>query len=442
MAAYLNVFRPHSPQQELALFFATAIGLLACGIQFGKTKVGSVWMKLKNHTFTDPTDNFLIVAPTYKILTQSTLPPYLQIMKDFGIFSKADMTLKVHGGGTVYMRSATDPDSVVGITNIRAIWGDEAGLFSLYFSENLAARAAFRAAQTLYTTSPYTLNWLYKDIIRPKMRDPKARPDVTLIQAASWENPYFPREVIDRNRLTMDSRRFNALFGGQWERPAGMVYDCYDEDENQVEPFQLPAGTRFVGGIDWGFNHPFVFKVRAITPEGRHYGVSEFYQTGLTIADAVKVVKQRCLVYGVGPVYCDPAQPAHIEELCRHKIQAIPAENDIRLGIDRHYELLKTRRLKFFRGMNPHTLDEIESYHYPEPDELDPDDNAKDHLPVKQHDDAMDCDRYITVMTFSAHQRHAPSVPSEQSNAQESHETRIKRLSRRPRVNGTESWSA
>ena len=112
----------------------------------------------------------------------------------------------------------------------------------------------------------------------------------------------------------------------------------------------------------------------------------------------------------------------------------------MRLGIDKHYELLKTRRLKYFRGMNPYTLDEIESYHYPEQQELAPDKDAKDHGPVKQNDDALDADRYVSVMTFSAHERRAPMVPGEQKK-QETQFDRIERLKRRPKVGGTENWS-
>lgn len=412
---------------------------MACGIQAGKTKTGSIWMKIQNHRFIEPEDNFLIVAPSYKILQQSTLPPYLECMRGMGSFSKADMSLKIHGGGTVYMRTGTDPNAIVGITNIRAIWGDEAGLFSLYFSENIAARAAFRSAQTLYTTSPYTLNWLYKDIIRPKHRDPKARPDVTLIQAASWDNPYFPKETIARHRLTMDPRRFKTMFGGEWERPAGLVYDCFDEVENQCEPMALPAGTRLFGGIDWGFSHPFVFKIRAVTPGGMHYGIHEFYRTGMTVAEVVPVVRQRCQSYGVELVYCDPAQPAHIEELNRNGIKAVAANNEVRLGIDRHYELLKTRRLKYFRGLNPHTLDELESYHYADEPEIDQDKDAKERGPVKQNDDCCDADRYLSVMLHATAEKRIPVVPEEQK--QEDQFARIARLKAKRQAPKWENWS-
>ncbi len=435
-------WRAHSEKQERALFSERPITVVATGIQWGKTSVGAVRSKIALHTHTEATDNFLVVAPTYKIMQQSTLPPFLRMMIGCGEYRKADGEFKVHGGGTVYFRTGTDPDSIVGITNVRAVWGDEAGLFSLYFWENLQARASFREAPITLTTSPYTLNWLYKEIIRPLQRNAGSRPDVELVQAASNENPHFPKSEFERRKLTMDPRRFKAMYGGEWEKPAGLVYDCFDEDENQCEPFALPTGTRYYGGIDWGFNHPFVFKVRAVTPAGRHYGVSEFCKGGLTISDVVAVVKQRCQVYGVGPVYCDPAQPAHIEELCRAGVRAIAADNDIRIGVDRHYELLKTRTLKYFRGSNPHTLDEIESYHYPEPEDLDTDDDAKDVLPVKQNDDCMDCDRYISISTFRVGEKRQPLVPGDAAKQEGQHD-RIERLKRdRPRRGGSENWSA
>lgn len=436
-----NGFRPHSIKQELALFFATALGVLACGIQFGKTIVGAVWMAMKCHTYTDPSDNFLIVAPTYKILTQSTLPPFLELMRGRGTFNKADMTFKVDGGGTVYMRSAENPDSVVGITNVRGIWGDEAGLYGLYFSENLAARAAFKGAQILYTTSPYTLNWLYKDIILPKLRNSTARPDVTLIQAASWENPYFPKDVIERNRKTMDGRRFNAMFGGSWEKMEGLVYDCWDDAENICKPFTLPAATRFLGGIDWGHTQPFVLKVRAVTPNGMHYGVSEFYKTGMTISDIIDVCRSKMSMWGIERFYCGPDRPENISELCRNGIPASAAQNDVLLGIDMHYQLIKSRRYKIFEGTAPYTMDEMSKYHWPSPSEIGQDKDDKQRNPVKQDDHAVDADRYLSIMTANqdATKRKA-HTPEEQKKVDV--QTQMERLkSKRVSTDRTEKWS-
>ena len=403
-------------------------------------------MKQQNHTYIDPSDNFLIVAPTYKILTQSTLPPYLQIMRDMGTFSKSDMVFKINGGGTVYMRSGTDPDSVVGITNIRALWGDESGLFTLYFAENLAARAAFRRAQTLYTTSPYSLNWIFKDIIRPKLKDPASRPDVTLVQAASWDNPFFPKDVIERNKLTMAPRRFNAMFGGMWERMSGIVYDCFDETENTCKPFALPPGTKYVAGVDWGFTVAFAMSVRAITPDGFHFKVAEFYRTGLGPAQKVEAAKRLKLIYDIEMFYCDPEEPASIAEFNSNGIPAVAADNSVKRGIELHWELIKTRRFKIFEGTSPYTLDEIETYHWPEEHELRPDQDQKDPNPVAANNHCLDSDRYITIMTVrkvtdnDGGRKRRPSVPSEGGKKLD-HHAETERLKRGPRGGGAEEWS-
>jgi len=436
----LAEWRPHSEKQELALFFSTIWAIIATGVQWGKTEVLAIWMKMQMHTFTDPSDNFILTSPSFPIMSQSTLPPFLALMEGLGRHDKKFNCFVMNQGGTCWFRTGTDPDSVVGIRNTRAVGCDEMGKYSLYFWQNIQGRAAPRAARILGVTSPYTLNFLYKEFIKPKALNPNARPDVTLIQAKSIENPYFSRERYEMAEKTMDPRRFAMMFGGEWGDVIGRVYDCFDEVENQCKPFVLPAGTRYVGGIDWGHTHAFVFKIRAITPDGRHFGVHEFYKTGLTISDIVTAVKRLCQVYDVSLVYCAPERPENILELNRAGVSAIPADNSVRLGIDRHYELLKTRRLKYFEGMNPYTLDELASYHYAEPEELRPDQNAKDRDPVKQNDDAVDADRYISVMTFLRDQKTSPFVPQEVPKKSTDPHKDLARLLKGPRKGGAEEW--
>lgn len=434
-------FVPHSDKQEQAIFSDAPIVICGTGIQWGKTRVGAIKTKMAMHTFTSKDDNFLILAPTYKIMQQSTLPAFLTIMEGCGDYSSQRAEFKVHGGGTGYFRTATDPDSIVGVTDVRFIWGDEAGKYSLYFWENIQARAGFKEAQIVLTTSPYTLNWIFKEFIRPKFKDPTARPDCQLIQATSWENPYFPKSTVERARKNMDPRRFNMMFGGQWDKVEGLVYDCFDEQENQVAMFPIPTDARYFAGVDWGHTDPFVLVVHAILPNGRRFQVSETYKTGLTISDIVTICKQKKDIFRIEQFYCDPSQPAHIEELCRNGVSAVGAVNDIRPGVDWVYELIKSRHLKFIAGSNPHTIDEIETYHYPEPADLTPDQSSKEQKPVGQNDHAMDALRYLSIMTKSIGAlRKVPTAPEEQLKPTDPY-ARMKLVRTKKRYgNGTESW--
>lgn len=410
------------------------------------TTIGAVKSRIAACTFTDPEDNFIIVAPTYKIMSQSTLPAFLKFMDGCGHLAKVDMTYRVYGGGQFIFRTATDADSIVGITNVRFIWGDEAGLFSLYFWENIQARAAFRNAQICLTTSPYTLNWVYKQLIRPKQRNPQSLPHVFLIQAASWENPYMPAEFIARSRETMDARRFNALFGGQWERMAGLVYDVFDEEENVCDPVPFPPGTRFFGGIDWGYTDPFVLEIVALTPDGMKYLIAEFYRSGLTIAAIADSIMPLIINWGIEHLYCGPDQPASIEELnrrCRKqgvKCGASAADNGVRKGIDKVYEMMKDRSFKVFRGACPHFVNQVDTYHYPEPQDLKPDQDAKDLGPVKQDDHALDAGRYLLVSLPESAKKLKAIVPGERKLDHHDEWERIKRQGNRRAAHQDEVW--
>ncbi len=436
------IFKAHSLKQERAVFTEKRILALCSGTQYGKTTVGALRMKMRIHQRPGKDDNYIITAPTYKILNQSTLPPFLKFMEGYGHHHKQDAMFVCHSGAKVFFRTETDPDSIVGITNVRHVWCDEAGMYRLYFWQNVQARADFCGCGIDITTSPYAMNWVYKDLIKPQKMG--KRPDVELIQAASWENPYhyLSDETARRFKMTtMDKRRFDMIYGGDWGKMAGLVYDCFDDESNQIEAFELPTGTRFVAGVDWGYTDPFVLKVRAITPDGRHYGVSEFYKTGMVISDMIQIAKQKKEVFGISQFYCDPSQPGLIEEFCRNGLPAVGSENDIMRGVHLHYELLKTRRLKYFKDSHPYTLDEYEAYHYPNEDELGPDDNSKELKPVGQGDHAMDADRYITLMTYRSGTKLAPKVVDE-GPKQLTQVQKIARLKRRPGgARGSEDWS-
>ena len=421
------IFESHSRKQEDAIFSEAKTTLLCTGIQWGKTTAGAIWMKRQMHTHMSKFDNFIITSPNYKIMQQSTLPEFLKYMDGVGEYRKVDGEFKMKNGGTCYLRTATEPDSIVGITNVRAIWGDEAGKYSLYFWENMQARASFKDCPIMLTTSPYSTNWVYSELLKPVKAG--KRPDVALIQASSNENTYFPQEEFNRRKAVMDPIRFSALYMGMFEKMHGLVYDCFDEDIHQCPDFQLPSGTKYFAGIDWGFKDPFVILVRAITPSGHHFQISEFVKTRMTVNDMIIAAKQKMQVYDIDMFYADPSQPAYIEQFNRNGIPTVGAINDIRIGIDTHYELIKSGRFKIFKGSSPHSLDEYSSYHYPEITDLKPDQDSKEDLPVGHNDHCCDTARYITMMTRIFENKRSPKVLEEPNiNNMRDHEKRIKYL--------------
>jgi phage terminase large subunit len=247
-------------------------------------------------------------------------------------------------------------------------------------------------------------------------------------------------EEYKKKKATMDPRRFNAMYNGEFEKMHGLVYDCFDEATHVCDPQELPMGTKFYAGVDWGYRHPFVIVVRAVTPNGMHFQVSEFYKTNVSITDMILVAKQLKQVWGIQVFYCDPAQPGYIEEFNRNGCSAQPADNDISKGIGLHYGLIKEGKFKIFKGTSPYTIDEYETYHFEEDRDLKPDQKDKEPMPVDQDNHAMDASRYVTVMTYHSAEKKAPHIPGLKKQ-DESNAERIQRLKTRRQNRNAERWS-
>lgn len=434
----MKTFKPHSEKQQRALESDKPIVLVSTGIQWGKTMIGAVRLMLAMHKYRDPSDTFILTAPTYKIMKQSSLPAFLSLMGDTGVFNKNDGEFSMNGGGTCYMRTMTEPDSIVGITKVRAIWCDEAGKYSLYAWENIQNRASFLEAPIWITTTPYSLNWVYKELVKKKDK----RSDLELIQATSLENPYFPAKEYHRKEREMAPIRFRQTYGGAWEKMAGLVYDCFSDDENICDKFVLPIGTRFVAGIDWGHTHPFSMVVIGLTPAGHYFAVSEYYKAGMTMTDIIDICKKMRNVWDIERFYCGPDRPENILELNRGGMTAIAANNDVKLGVDKMYQLIKSRNFMVFRDACPHTVEEFEVYHWPSPDDLSPDQDAKDPNPVKQDDDCMDAIRYVCASVYhTGAVRRSSRVISENKKPVQIYRARsVNRFKRRAMVQNWEDW--
>lgn len=424
------IFKPHSDKQEDAVFSDKRIVLCSTGIQWGKTTVGAARTKIQVHKHSGPDCNHIVTAPNFKIMQQASLPELLKVMDGCGEYKKADAVFEVSSGAKIFCRTATDPDSIVGITNVYSIWGDEAGKYPYYFWQNILGRSRFKRCPITLTTSLYSFNWVAKELIRGSERG--IRDDVHLCQAESLENPFFPREEYESAKATMNPARFAMMYGGRPSKMEGMVYDCFDEDINTVEPFDLPSDTQFWAGIDWGYTQPFACTIVGKTPQGRYFLVSEVYQTRMTISDIVDILKQRRQIWNIQRFYCGPDQPGSIQELNRAGLPASPADNDVKRGIDLVYSLIQTGRFKVFKGKCPNICDEFENYHWPEHKDLSPDQDEKDPNPVKQDDHGLDSLRYVLVsIAKKLTEKRTPKTPTQRKLEQETVQQRLKRLKSR-----------
>jgi len=328
----------------------------------GKTSFGPLWLYPRVEEY--PEGQFLVIAPTYKMLQRASLPKFMEFFDEAlraGEYKKADALYQLKTGGTVYFGSADKWENLEG-PHVRACWLDEPGRVKFEVWQVAQRRTGIYQAPVLLTTTPYNLGWLKTEFYdRWKAGDP----DYFVSQFSSVMNPAYPREEFERARRTLPPWRFKMFYEGRFERPEGLIWPLYEI----VEPFGIPEEWPKYVGLDWGFNDPTAAVWLAKGPDSVYYVYREYYERGKTFNQIAKALhglsKDEMIRRWIG----DPSGAQHIAELNRLMIPVKPADKTgqasewVKAGIVKVDQMFRSGRLKVFRGLK-HFLDEIAGWQW------------------------------------------------------------------------------
>lgn len=216
-------------------------------------------------------------------------------------------------------------------------------------------------------------HWIYDNIL--------TRPDCYFIKSTYLDNPFLPHEQVKEiENLKEVDENFWRIYGeGERGHSEGVIYTHW-------LPYSDNISGNVVYGLDFGYNNPTSL-VRVTENDKNLYAKEEIYQSHLTNSDLIPMIKQ--IVKPHEPVYCDTAEPSRIEELKRAGIKAIPANKDVKLGID----FIKSRKL-YINSQSVNILKEIKSYKYMDQGKRK---TNEPEIPLKLNDHAMDAMRYAAI---------------------------------------------
>ena len=364
------------PQQARAFSDPARFVAAIAGTGGGKTYLGPLWLseRIAEH----PEGPFLVVSPTYKILSRATMPMLVATFRgtDFeGVWKETKGQYVLPTGGIIYTGSADRPESLEG-GQYWAAWLDEGGQMTYWLWVVIQARLGQHQGRCLITTTPYATNWLKKEWY-DRWRAGDA--DYAVIQWPSDANPAYPRAELLRAKATLAPAIFEMRYLGQFRQMEGLVYpefvNCIADNR------EVPEGWRRVGGIDWGFSAPTVVLTGAVDADDVLWIYHEWAKPGTVAAERTAQLKPQVAYYA------DPADKTAAEEVRRLGGLVREANNAVAEGIARVTARIRTGRLKVMRDACPVLIDEAEMYHYKEDDESD--------KPVKEADHAMDALRYL-----------------------------------------------
>jgi PBSX family phage terminase large subunit len=359
-----TVFTPHKHQQQVLDSNAEQI-LVVAGHRAGKSCVGAIWLiqQIAEDIKQGIKADYLVLGPTYRILTQSTLKTLFTYWpKGLGSYKKQESLIQLKSGGVVWIRSADKPDAVEGM-KAKAAWMDEAALCNETTYDKVCQRLVQSKGEPhgrlLMTTTPYgsPSSWMNLRLIEQHDK----LPYLFFTNFSMADNPYIDRMVYDRAKATLNETIFQRDFEGRFVKIEGLVYPEFDRIDHVVEPFVPPEHWPKWAGLDYGWTDPTAILGITFDPEGKEFYIyKEFYKNRQLAQVIGNFLKQEMFTYTI----YDPAAVAVMNEVRTiTKLRTEPADNDIDVGIQRITKLLKEKRIKVFDTCE-NLIRELEGYCY------------------------------------------------------------------------------
>jgi hypothetical protein len=189
-------------------------------------------------------------------------------------------------------------------------------------------------------------------------------------------------------------QEYNCLFTAM----EGLVYPdfetCLTDDDSPP-----PAGDRYVGGIDWGFNNPFAAVWGWLDRDDVLWIAWEHYRRLFSPRENIAAVRAfheedpKCPDPRRVTWYADPSGPGEIVECRAAGWKVLKGFNDVRLGIAAVTARLRTGRLKVVRRRCPNLVAESLLYRYPTGDER----AVVGENPVDEQNHALGALRYLVA---------------------------------------------
>lgn len=373
-------FAAHAGQLQAAQSDARIVAIVA-GTQGGKTVIGSPWL-LGECQRRGPGD-YLIVTPSFQLLPKKVLPEFRNVFerllglgeyigsptKEFRFSAEGCRKLWGNVPDTpprVIFGHAEDPETLESAT-VKACWADEAGQkrFRLASYEAIMRRLAVHQGRLLITTTPYDLGWLKQQLYDPwaaAKRQGQRHPEIEVINFESRMNPAFPAAEWERAQRTLPRWKFDMFYRGLFTRPAGLIYDCFDERIHKVKRFPIPFDWPTFLGLDFGGVHTAGVFLAKDPQDGKLYAYREYGPTGGRTAAGHAEAILRGELAKPKAVGGSKSEGQWRQEFGRGGLAVgEPPIHEVEVGIDRVYSLIQSGQLYVFEDLRG-LLDELQSY--------------------------------------------------------------------------------
>ncbi len=394
--------RFHQGQRRAWRSDARFVFVLA-GTQGGKTVFGPWWLNREIDRTASPLGNndYLAVTASYDLFKLKMLPEMRRVFENVlnrGRYWSGTRTIELRDPngkfwavkgddlmwGRIILRSAQSDGGLEAAT-AKAAWMDECGMdeFKIDHWEAVQRRLSLHLGRALGTTTLYNRGWM-----KSQVYDPWTKGDSTyaVVQFPSYINPAFPMQEYERIVKLLPMWKVNMFYRGEFDVPAGLIYDNFSDTQQIIKPFAIPKDWETYGFIDFGGVNTTALKVR-VSPEKVYYITDEYWEGGRTAAGHANELKEWGGKVWYGGSGSEDQWRLEFRDGGLNVQQ--PSIGEVEVGIDRVYGAHAEDRIFVFETCT-HYIDQKGTYRR----ELDRDGQPTEKIHRKNDFHFMDAERY------------------------------------------------
>lgn len=375
-------------------------------VRSGKT-VGSIYRFIE-YCGRGPKGDLLLSGKTVDALKRNVITPLQELLGHDCIYQAGKREIHIWDR-TIHVVGASDERSeqkIRGGTFAGAL-GDELTLWPESYFKMMLSRLSVPGAMFFGSTNPDNPNhWLKTGYIN---REHEL--DLTTFHWGIDDNPFLDPVYVANLKKEYIGLWYKRFILGEWCVAEGAVYDFFDEKLHTIQG-NLPNADYYDVGVDYGTTNPTVFILFGnqrmgkpkIWAEREHYydpRVQGFHRKTDTehADDFVKFIYPYW--QKIRKVYYDPSAASFIVQLrqtlkeAKIRVALEEGQTDVTQGIRTVARMLHTGEYKIVERYCPNIIKEKYSYCWdPKKQAIGLDE------PLKQHDHAMDPERYVIYTKF------------------------------------------
>ena len=370
-------------QQAVIAKDKTRFRVICSGRRFGKTILACE--EIKGKALYKNT-RICYIAPTYQqardIAWQTLVKELKPIIKKVNE-SRLELTVNnlVKGTSLIQLRGWEAIETLRG-QHFDFIVIDEVAMmrnFNINWEEVIRPTLTDTRGEVMFISTPKGFNHFY-DLYNQQDEDP----DFKSFHYTSYDNPYIPKDEIDKAKAQLTDDRFAQEYLADFRKTQGLVYKEFNREKDVTK--EKPSETiDKILGIDFGYTNPASIISIEIDSDSHYWIQEEWYKTKQTTDQ----IAEQANLYKSTKVYADSAEPDRIEILKKAGLNVRQVSKDIIAGVDHVRELFKQGRIHISPDCK-NLIHELETYRYPDKK---PEKNEEEK-PIKENDHALDALRY------------------------------------------------